>query len=153
MWEATDALNRAGRLGKRAADRTAADVTSEHRAAEDTARRRGGGLPTGAAGIQPWAEAVSGKQADTDSRVTDTRRNAEQTHREQHHLAEQHLRESAALHQHSRCSAPRPRVRPGRARRASRPARPVPIVEPPRQDGTGARRLPAFRASRRSAGQ
>ena len=40
---------------------------SDRRPAEDTARRREGGPPTGAASVRPWAEAVAGKKADTDS--------------------------------------------------------------------------------------
>ncbi len=96
MWEATSA--RAGRLRKRAVARAATQAAGEHHAAEDTVRRRWGGLPTGAAGVSPWAEAVAGKQADADPRVTETRQDAQQTHRQQHRLAERHLHDSAVLH-------------------------------------------------------
>jgi hypothetical protein len=98
MWKAQAARGQAGRLRKRAVDRAATQAVGEHHATEDTVRRRGGGLPNGASGVQPWAEAVAGKQADADPRVTETRQEAEQTHRQQHRLAERHLQESAALH-------------------------------------------------------
>ena len=98
MWGATSSRVSAGRLRKRAADRAATQAVGEHNATEDTVRRRWGGLPTGAAGVEPWAEAVAGKQADADPRVNETRQDAQQTHRQQHRLAERHLHESAALH-------------------------------------------------------
>ncbi|HUG49510.1 MAG TPA: MobF family relaxase [Terrimesophilobacter sp.] len=98
MWETTSARASAGRLRKRAADRAATQAAGEHHATEDTLRRRWGGLPTGAAGVPPWAEAVAGKRADADPRVTETRQDAQQTHLQQHRLAERHLHESAALH-------------------------------------------------------
>ena len=97
VWAATAASATAGRLRKRAAERDATEATGTHHATEDALRRCWGGVPTGTTGVQPWAEAVAGKQADTDPRVTQSRRHAQQTHREQHHLAERHLRESALL--------------------------------------------------------
>ncbi|PDQ34205.1 MAG: hypothetical protein B5766_12175 [Candidatus Lumbricidophila eiseniae] len=60
-------------------------------------RRCWGGLPTGAQGVEPWAEAFAGKRADADLRVTELRQEAEQARREQNRLAERHLRESVAL--------------------------------------------------------
>ncbi|RQP10995.1 MAG: hypothetical protein EAS51_07100 [Microbacteriaceae bacterium] len=97
MWEATAARSAAGRLRKRAADRAATQATGEHHATEDAVRRRWGSLPTGAGGVEPWAETVARRQAHTDQRVTETRLEAEQAHREQSRLAERHLRESTAL--------------------------------------------------------
>ena len=99
MWETTVASASAGRLRKRAASRAATEAVGEHRATEDAVRRRWGGLPTGAGGLEPWAEAVAGKQADADPRVTETRQDAEQAHREQGRMVERHLRESIALSQ------------------------------------------------------
>src|SRR6218665_2232776 len=69
----------------------------EHRARADGVRRCWGGLPTGAQGVEPWAEAFAGKRADADLRVTELRQEAEQARREQNRLAEPHLRESVAL--------------------------------------------------------
>ncbi|WP_447588421.1 MobF family relaxase [Microbacterium lacticum] len=97
MWEAQAVRASAGRLRKRAAGRVATEAAGEHRATEDAVRRRWGGLPTGAQGVEPWAETVAGRQAEADPRVTATRQEAEQTHREQSRLAERHLRESVAL--------------------------------------------------------
>ncbi|EXJ52700.1 conjugative relaxase TrwC [Microbacterium sp. MRS-1] len=97
MWEAQTARGQAGRLRKRAAGRAATEAADTHRATEDAVRRRWGGLPTGAGGVESWAETVAGKQADADPRVTETRQEAEQTHREQSRLAERHLRESTGL--------------------------------------------------------
>ncbi|GAB3039666.1 MobF family relaxase [Parafrigoribacterium mesophilum] len=97
VWAATAARATAGRLGKRAAERDATEATGGHHGTEDAVRRRWGGVPTGATGVQPWAEAVAGKRADTDPRVAQSRRHAQQTRREQHHLVERHLRESAVL--------------------------------------------------------
>lgn len=97
MWETQAARASAGRLRKRAAERAATEAAGEHRATEDAVRRRWGGLPTRAAGVEPWAEAVAGKQADADPRVTETRQETEQAHREQGRLAERHLCESVAL--------------------------------------------------------
>jgi hypothetical protein len=95
--EATAARSTAGRFRKRAAQRAATETAGEHRTTEDLVRRLWGGLPTGATGVQSWAEAVAGKHADTDPRVTEARRDAEHTHREQRNLAERHLRGSAVL--------------------------------------------------------
>ena len=99
LWEAQTAHGQAGRLRRRAAGRAATEAADAHRATEDAVRRRWGGLPSGAGGLEPWAETVAGKQADADPRVTETRHDAEQTHREQSRLAERHLRESVALRQ------------------------------------------------------
>ncbi|PJJ63690.1 MobF family relaxase [Compostimonas suwonensis] len=97
MWEAQTAHGRAGRLRRRTAGRAATEAADTHRATEDAVRRRWGGLPTGAGGLEPWAERVAGAQADADPRVTETRQEAEQAHREQSRLAERHLRESTGL--------------------------------------------------------
>lgn len=99
MWEATAARSTAGRLRKRAGQRAATEAVGEHRATEDTVRRHWGGLPTGVTGVRAWAEAVAGKRADIDPRVTEARRDAEQTNREQRTLAQRHLYESGALRQ------------------------------------------------------
>jgi len=99
MWEAQTARGQAGRFRRRAADRAATEAADAHRATEDAVRRRWGGLPTGTAGVEPWAKTVAGKQADADPRVTETRQEAEQTRREQGRLAERHLRESTGLRQ------------------------------------------------------
>jgi hypothetical protein len=98
MWEATAARDRAGRFGKRHALHVATEAARMHGIIEEALRRRWGDQPTWATAVQPWADAVAGKRADTDPRVTETRRDAERTHREQRRLAERHLHESAALH-------------------------------------------------------
>ena len=97
MWDVAAARAGAGRLRKRAAERAVTEAAGTHRATEGAVRRRWGGVPTGAASVQPWAEALAGKQADTDPRVADARRNVEQTHSEERRLAERRLTEYAAL--------------------------------------------------------
>ena len=99
MWEAQAARPSAGRLRKRAASRAATEAAGEHRATEDAVRRRWGSLPTGAGGLEPWAETVAGKQADGDPRVTETRQLAEQAHRDRQQLTARQMRESIALSQ------------------------------------------------------
>ncbi|MGD9430810.1 MobF family relaxase [Arthrobacter russicus] len=99
MWETQAARASAGGLKKRAASRAAAEAAGEHRATEDAVRRRWGGLPTGAGGVEPWAEMVAGKQADADPRVTETRKEAQQVHREQGRIVGRQMRESIALSQ------------------------------------------------------
>ncbi|PJJ55383.1 MobF family relaxase [Compostimonas suwonensis] len=99
MWEAQATRASAGRLRKRAASRAAAEAAGEHRATEDAVRRRWGGLPPGAGGVESWAETVAGKQADADPHVTETRNEAQQTHREQGRMVERHLHESIAMSQ------------------------------------------------------
>lgn len=98
-WETQVARVSAGRLRKRAASRAAAEAAGEHRATEDAVRRHWGGLPTGAAGVEAWAETVAGKQADADPRVTETRNEAQQAHREQRRMVDRQMRESIALSQ------------------------------------------------------
>lgn len=97
MWDVQTAHVRAGRLRKRTAGRAATEAADTHRATEDTVLRRWGGLPSGAGGLETWAETVAGKQADLDPRVIETRQEALQAHREQNRLAERHLRESTVL--------------------------------------------------------
>ncbi|MGB3376460.1 MAG: TrwC relaxase, partial [Microbacterium sp.] len=62
-------------------------------------RQRWGGLPTGAGGLEPWAETVAGRQADTDPHVIETRQEAQQAHREQGRMVERQMRDSIALSQ------------------------------------------------------
>src|SRR6218665_1926153 len=62
----------------RAAARAATEAAGEHRATADAVRRCWGGLPTGAQGVESWAEAFAGKRADADVRVTQLRREAAQ---------------------------------------------------------------------------
>jgi len=97
MRETTAARNPSVRLGERAADRAAADATSEYRATEDRARLRWGGLPIGATGVEQWAETVAGTRADTDPRVVEANRDTDQTRSEQQRLAKYHADERAAL--------------------------------------------------------
>ena len=97
MWEATTACNRAGRVGKRAADRAATDAANQHRAMEDTARTRWDGVPQTTASVPLWAETVAKAQVDTDPRVADANRDAEHTHREQERRAWRRAEERAAL--------------------------------------------------------
>src|SRR6218665_471359 len=96
-WRVRPRPGRAARGGRRAAGRAATEAGGEHRATADAVRRCWGGLPTGAQGVEPWAEAFAGKRADADLRVTELRQEAEQARREQNRLAERHLRESVAL--------------------------------------------------------
>ena len=97
MWEATTACNRAGRVGKRAADRAATDAANQHRAMEDTARTRWDGVPQTTASVPLWAETVAKAQVDTDPRVADANRDAEHTHREHERRAWRRAEERAAL--------------------------------------------------------
>jgi hypothetical protein len=98
MWQAIAARNRAGRLGKRSADRAAFDTADAYRIVEDAVLARWGRVPQTANGIPSWAEAVAGRRADADPRVTETRVDAEQAQRERGQLTEKHLHESAVLH-------------------------------------------------------
>ena len=97
MWEATAAHNHAGRLGKRAADRAATDAANHHRATEDTARTRWGGVPQTTAGVPSWAQTVAKAQVDTNPRVADANRDAEHTHCEQQRLTRRRTDERAVL--------------------------------------------------------
>lgn len=99
MWVTQAARASAGRLRKRAASRAATEAAADHRATEDAVRQRWGRLPTAGESIKVWAEAVAGKQADADLRVTETRQNAEQAHREQGSMVERQMHESIALSQ------------------------------------------------------
>jgi len=71
----------------------------EHAATEDMVRRRWGSVPTGTTGVQQWAEAVAGQQADTDPHVTEAQKEAEHTRREQRQLAQCHANARASLRQ------------------------------------------------------
>jgi hypothetical protein len=97
MWEATAARDRAGRLGKRAANRAATDAAGEYRTTEDSVRRRWGGLPQTAAGLPSWADAVGHARADADPRAADANRGSEQAHSERRRLASRRADERAAL--------------------------------------------------------
>ncbi len=98
MWEATTARKRAGRLGRRTAGRAAVDAAGTYRTIEDAMLGRWGGAPQTAAGLPSWAEAVAGRQTETDPRVTEMRKDVEQAHHERRQLADRHLHESAVLH-------------------------------------------------------
>jgi hypothetical protein len=98
MWEATGVRDRAGRLGKRAAQRAATDAAAEYRATEETMLRRWGGVPHATTGIPSWAEAAANTQADTEPRVADANRDALRTRNEQQWMAWRHADEHAALY-------------------------------------------------------
>jgi len=98
MWEATAARSRAGRLGKRTADRAAVDAADAYRTIQDTVLAQWGDVPQTASGISSWAEIAAGRRADTDRRVTETRVDAEHAQHERWQLTDRHLRESAVLH-------------------------------------------------------
>ncbi|MFT4233707.1 MAG: AAA family ATPase, partial [Microbacterium sp.] len=99
MWDARTAHGQAGWLRRRAAGRAATEAADDHRTTEDAVRRRWGGLPIGAGGLEPWAETVAGMQADADPRVMETRQVAEQAHRDRQQLNARQMRESVALSQ------------------------------------------------------
>jgi hypothetical protein len=71
----------------------------QHDATEDMVRRRWGSVPTGTTGVQQWAEAVAGQQADTDPHVTEAQKEAEHARREQRQLAQRHANARASLRQ------------------------------------------------------
>ncbi|HEX4057670.1 MAG TPA: MobF family relaxase [Galbitalea sp.] len=98
MWEATTTHKRAGRLGRRTAGRAAADAADAYRTIEDAMLGRWGGAPQTAAGLPSWAQAVAGRQTETDPRVAEMRKDVEQAHHERRQLADRHLHESAVLH-------------------------------------------------------
>jgi hypothetical protein len=99
MWQATTARNRAGRLGRRTAERAAVDdAAGAYHTVEDAVLGRWGGVPQTAVGLPSWAEAVAGRQTEADPRVTEMRKDVEQAHHERRQLADRHLHESAVLH-------------------------------------------------------
>ncbi|HEX4443871.1 MAG TPA: MobF family relaxase [Galbitalea sp.] len=87
MCEATATRARAGRLGKRAANRAATDAAREHHTIEESVFGCWGDVPQTTTGIPSWAEAVARRQVDTDPRVADANRNAEQARHEQQRRA------------------------------------------------------------------
>lgn len=76
-----------------------ADARSAQVRAEDAVRRRRGGLPTGADGVERWADMVAGKHTAADPRVTERRKEAQQAHREQGRMVDRQMRQSIALSQ------------------------------------------------------
>jgi hypothetical protein len=97
MWEATGVRDRAGRLGKRAAQRAATDAAAQYRATEETMLGRWGGVPHTTTGIPSWAEAVAHTRADTEPRVADANRDALWTRNEQQWMVRRHADERAVL--------------------------------------------------------
>jgi hypothetical protein len=97
MWEAAAARDRAGRLGRRAANRAATDAAGEYRTTEDSVLGRWGGLPQTAVGLPSWADAVGHARADADPRAADANRGSEQAQSERRRLASRRADERAAL--------------------------------------------------------
>ncbi|WP_447924573.1 MobF family relaxase [Georgenia muralis] len=97
MWQANRTLNATGRIGRRAAARTAREATEAHGTAENAMRRRWGDVPQTPAGIAAWAEAIAGRGADADPRVIEARQDAAGAHQQLRHLTMHHADARAAL--------------------------------------------------------
>ncbi len=99
MWETNRALAGSGRFRMRAASRLASDAAREHRAIEDTVRRRWGTVPAGADDVASWAEAVAERVAGADPRVIEAGASARQARAEQVRHADRQYRDYADLRQ------------------------------------------------------
>ncbi|WP_415853875.1 MobF family relaxase [Sinomonas sp. G460-2] len=97
MWGARRAQSGAGGFRKRVATWTLKEATAVHDNAERATRDRWHEVPNNKAGLSTWAQAVAGREADTDPRVIETRCEAEKAHHDQLELTHRHNREHAAL--------------------------------------------------------
>ncbi len=97
MRDAAAARRAARGLRKRSASRALTTASDEYRGIETGGRRRWGRLPETPESVEPWAASVAQQEADSDSRVTETRERADDARQEQQRLTARQAQERGNL--------------------------------------------------------
>jgi hypothetical protein len=97
MWDANRAQRGAVRFRKRFATWAVKEPTAVHDNIERAIRDRWNEVPHTEADLITWGEAVARREAETDSRMIETRHQAEKAHQDRRELTNRHNREHADL--------------------------------------------------------
>lgn len=95
LWDT--GRTRAGRFGKRAAERATTEAATAHLTAAQLVQDRWGNVPQTENGLVAWAQTVVNDMADGDARVIEAHQQAEQARQRLRDLDQEHLTDHADL--------------------------------------------------------